>query len=202
MEYIKGMPSVMLLPMLADWVLSCEIKRQKSKNINGNVTRSMRENLMKIYCAIGEIRNQKESMESSKLKKQLDEMKGNMEEVQKENKELRKELEEIKRNIKEKAAQTPNNVRKENSGIKNLEEINRKNQGRNGRVTQLGTAALEKRAKTPTPRRELTYTPNPGRFNEIEEAERINNPRSRKDDLGKKKRPSSTNREKQYKEKK
>lgn len=41
MEHIKGMPSATLLSNIIEWVLSCEIKRQKSKNINGNLARQM-----------------------------------------------------------------------------------------------------------------------------------------------------------------
>lgn len=69
--------------MMVDRVLPCEIKRKKSKNINSTVTRQMRECLMKLYCTIGELHSQKENVEcvSEKLKRQLEEMKKNMEEV-------------------------------------------------------------------------------------------------------------------------
>lgn len=59
MEHIKGMPSAVLLSNMIEWVLSCEIKRQKSKNINGNLARQMREYLIKLYCTIGEVQKQK-----------------------------------------------------------------------------------------------------------------------------------------------
>lgn len=196
MEYIKGMPSVMLLPMLVDRVLSCEIKRQKSRNINGKVTRLMRENLIKIYCAIGELRSQKESVESGKLKKQLDEMKKNMDEIQEKNKNLRKELEEIKRsiNMKEIEAPTPISMRKEgSSGNKKVENLSGRNRKENSGNTQLVTASLEKKAKTPASRRKLIYVSNFRRFKETEERERINNTRTKKDGINKKKRLNSIN---------
>lgn len=43
MEHIKGMPAAILLANMTKWVLACEIRRQKSKNINGILTRQMRE---------------------------------------------------------------------------------------------------------------------------------------------------------------
>lgn len=39
MEYTKGMPAVILLANMIEWVLACEVRRQKSKNINGNIAR-------------------------------------------------------------------------------------------------------------------------------------------------------------------
>lgn len=47
MKFIKDMP-ISSLPPMADWILSCEDKRNKSKNINGMVTRQMREYLIKL----------------------------------------------------------------------------------------------------------------------------------------------------------
>lgn len=101
MEYIKGVPSVILLPNMIEWVLSCEIKRQKSKNINGTLTRQMREYLIKLYCTIGEMQKQKEKTEAGELKKQLDEMKKGMLALQEENKKLREELEQVKKSVKQ-----------------------------------------------------------------------------------------------------
>lgn len=37
--------------------LACELKRRASKNINGNVTRKMRECLIRLYYTLGEIKN-------------------------------------------------------------------------------------------------------------------------------------------------
>lgn len=79
MEYVKGLPPALLLSMMIDWVLTCEVKRKKSKNINGTIARQMRECLIRIYCTIGEIQNCKESTKAERLSKQLDEMKKKME---------------------------------------------------------------------------------------------------------------------------
>lgn len=60
MGHIKDMPPAFLLPTMAEWVLACEIRRSKSRNINGNVARQMREYLIKLYFSINEIKSQKE----------------------------------------------------------------------------------------------------------------------------------------------
>lgn len=83
---------------MIDWILACEIRRSKSKNINGTVARQMREYLIKLYCAVGEIQKQNENTEAEKLKKQMDEIKRNMSALQEENINLRKKLEMIKKN--------------------------------------------------------------------------------------------------------
>lgn len=55
MSYIKGMPPALLFPKMIEWVLACEVKRSKSKNINGTLARQ-REYLIKLYCIIDEIK--------------------------------------------------------------------------------------------------------------------------------------------------
>lgn len=97
MEYLKGMPVELMIPRMINWVLGCEIRRSKSRNINGNTTRQMRECLMKLYCAIGELQRQKDNTETAKLKDQVKEMEDNMQTLREENIGLRKELENIKR---------------------------------------------------------------------------------------------------------
>lgn len=59
-------------------VLACEIRRSKSRNINGTVARQMREYLIKLYCSIGKIQKQKENTEAEKLKKQMEDMRINI----------------------------------------------------------------------------------------------------------------------------
>lgn len=206
MDYIKGMSLALLLPMLVDWVLVCEIKRQKSKNINGTVTRLMRECLIKIYCAIGELQSQKESTESGKLKKQLDEMKKNMDELYEENRNLRKELEEVKKSIsisatstlqeKEKEVQTPVNSMKENRRAPKKDDKSGKNleEGkRNLAMAQPAVTPLEKRNKTPKPRREFSYPLEVRRHSAMEEEAQVKNLEVRKEGTGKKKRLNSVN---------
>lgn len=99
MKFIKGMPTAFLLPMMVDWILACEIKRKKNRNINGVVTRLMRKYLTKLYCTVGEIQAQKENTESENLRKQLQEMKREMEKIQEENRNFRKELKQVKNKI-------------------------------------------------------------------------------------------------------
>lgn len=67
MEYIKGMPP--LLAMMVEQILRCELKRKSSKNVNGIMTRQMRECLIKLYCTLGEIQKQKEGKKQWLLKK-------------------------------------------------------------------------------------------------------------------------------------
>lgn len=69
MSYIKGMPPALLLPNMTKWILACEIRRWKSKNINDILARQMRKYLIKLYCTINEIRNQRENSEAEKLRK-------------------------------------------------------------------------------------------------------------------------------------
>lgn len=114
MEYIKGMPSATLLSNMIEWVLSCEIKRQKSKNINGYLTRQMREYLIKfiiLYCTIEEVQKQKDNTETGKIIKQMEEMRKSMLTLKEENRRLRTELEQLKENIKQ---TSPSNLRSEN----------------------------------------------------------------------------------------
>lgn len=53
MKYIKGMLPTILLAMMVEWVLTYELKRKVNRNINGVVTRIMRECLIKLYCTLG-----------------------------------------------------------------------------------------------------------------------------------------------------
>lgn len=59
----------------------------------------MREYLIKLYCAVGEIQKQKDNSEAKKLREQIEDMKKNMIVLQKENINLRRELETIKKKI-------------------------------------------------------------------------------------------------------
>lgn len=68
MQYIKGMLPTMLMTMM-DWVLSCEINTNKSRNINGTVIRIIRECLIKLYCTFEEIQRQKKGTKKATLKK-------------------------------------------------------------------------------------------------------------------------------------
>lgn len=43
MNYIKDMSPALLFPNMIEWILACEVKRSKSKNINGILARQ-REN--------------------------------------------------------------------------------------------------------------------------------------------------------------
>lgn len=99
MEHIKGIPAAILISKMIEWVLACEIRRQKSKNINGNLARQMREYLIKLFCTINEVQKQKENSEAGKLMKQMEEMKRDMTALREENKKLRSELEHIKNNV-------------------------------------------------------------------------------------------------------
>lgn len=203
MEYIKGMPSALLLPMMVEWVLTCEIKRKKSKNINGTVTRQMRECLMKLYCTIGELHSQKENVE--KLKRQLEEMKKNMEEVQEENWNLWKKLEEMKKKInvsttlvaqeKDKAARTPKSPAKENRKDKGNENKNGKSIGNIKRNSQPTITPLEKRGKNLGIRRELSYPLDVRKSNLMEEETliMIENSGKRKERTSKKKKINGVN---------
>lgn len=80
--------------------LACEIRRQKSKNINGNLARQMREYLIKLYCTISEVQKQKENTEIRRLIKQMEEMRKGMLALKEENKKLRQELEQLKNSVK------------------------------------------------------------------------------------------------------
>lgn len=59
----------------------------------------MREYLIKLYCTINEIKNQRENSETEKLRKQMEDMRKNMEILQEENRNLKKELEMVKNKI-------------------------------------------------------------------------------------------------------
>lgn len=100
MEHIKGMPTAILLSNMIEWVLACEIRRQKSKNINGNLARQMREYLIKLYYTISEVQKQKENTETGKLIKQMEEMRKGMLALKEEKKKLRQELEQLKNSVK------------------------------------------------------------------------------------------------------
>lgn len=149
---------------MIDWILACEIRRSKSKNINGTVARQMREYLIKLYCAVGEIQRQKDNSEAEKFKNQLEEMKKNMITLQKKDINLKRELELIKKKIEEPKAtkiqetgkknQTPireakRNRKKSSSSIK--KKSNKK------RNSQPIVIPLEREGKSVTIRRELSY---------------------------------------------
>lgn len=87
--------------MMIEWILRCELKRKTSKNINGTVTRQMRECLIKLYCTLGEIQKQKEEMEAVALKKELAVVNKSIAELREENLKLRQELEHIKSRVGE-----------------------------------------------------------------------------------------------------
>lgn len=95
----------MLMAMMVDWVLTCKIKRNKSRHINGNVTHIMRKCLIKLYCTI---QRQKEGSETAILKKELAAMSQNKEMVKEETLRLRKEIDALKRNIGNRPALTEN----------------------------------------------------------------------------------------------
>lgn len=40
MEYIKGLPPALIIPNMIDWVLACEIKRSKCRNMNGTIAQA------------------------------------------------------------------------------------------------------------------------------------------------------------------
>lgn len=165
MEYIKSMLSA-FFSMMIDWVLACEIKRKKSRNINGAITRQMRECLIKLYCTIKEIQTQRENAESEKL--QVEEMKRRMEEIQEENVSLRKELEQVKSKInpltpsasrkRDGSAQTPKSSAKENKKDGKKESGNDKTMRGTKRNSQLVITPLERRRKNLRIRRELSLT--------------------------------------------
>lgn len=101
MEFIKGIPPALMIPNMIDWVLACEIKRSKCRNINSTIARQMREYLIKLYCVIGEIQKQQDNSEAEKLKKQVEDMRLSMMAFKEENLNLKKELEIIKRKVNE-----------------------------------------------------------------------------------------------------
>lgn len=166
MEYIKGLPPALLLPMMVEWVLACELKRKKSRNINGIVTRQMRECLIKVYCTIGEMQKRKKNTEAERLSKQLDEMKKKMQEIQEENRNLRKELELVKNKfstpcssdlLKNGNSQMSKSLEKEPRKEKKKEGKNGRNIGSIKRNSQPSITPLERRGKNPKIRRELSY---------------------------------------------
>lgn len=103
--------------------LACELKRRASKNINGNVTRKMRECLIRLYYTLGEIKNDNRTIA---LEKELEQVTLQVKEL-KENK-LREKIEQVKRNIgttsitgkdlREISTQTSNNKSVETATIK------------------------------------------------------------------------------------
>lgn len=99
MQYIKSMPVSSLITIMIEWTLRCEVKRQSSRNINGAVTRHMRECLIKLYYTLGEVQRQRETVESSILKKELNQVNIQMKELRKENVILKRELEASKENM-------------------------------------------------------------------------------------------------------
>lgn len=205
MEYIKGMPSAFLLPMMVDWVLACEIKRKKSRNINGTITRQMRECLSKLYCTIGEIQTQRENPESVKLKKQLEEMKKRMEENQEGNKSLWRELEQVKNKVnvstpsapkrKDKSAQTPNSSAKENKKDGRKEDGHERGTKNTKRNSQPVVTLLERRRNNLQIRRELSYPLDNRRPNYVEEEALaiVESSGRRKEEYNKRKKRNRTN---------
>lgn len=162
MEYIRDSPLALITPSMIDWILACEIKRSKSRNINGTVARQMREYLIKLYCAVEEIQKQKD--ETEKLKKHLDEMKRNTTVLQKENINLKRELELIKRKI-----ERPITIEHQEVGKKNqtpIREVKRnrkksssslKEGSKKKRNSQPSVIPLAKGGKSVIIRRELSY---------------------------------------------
>lgn len=164
MEHIKGILPALIVPSMIDWILACEIRRSKSKNINGTVARQMREYLIKLYCAVGEIQKQKDNSEAEKLREQVENMKKNMIALQKENINLRRELEVIKKKIaapaemeEQETARTNRipsegagrNRRKSSSSVKGMSS-KKKN-------SQPTVILLERRNRNIKIRRELSY---------------------------------------------
>lgn len=162
MEYLKGMSVQMLVPCMIDWVLACEIKRAKSRNINGTITRQMRANLIRIYCAIGEIQQQKDNMETEMLRTQLKDIEENIRSIKEENANLRKELEDIKRQMisnknVEGYRSTPCDTNK--GKRKNSKDINsaEKTTGKKKRNSHPAVIPLERRDIEQRLRRELSF---------------------------------------------
>lgn len=164
MKYIRRIPPALIIPNMIDWILACEIRRSKSKNINGTVARQMREYLIKLYCAIGEIQKQKENTEAGKLKKEMEDMRRNMTALQEENMNLRRELELIKKKITVPvAAETLGTATVNKSSSKEVGKNRRKsissgkgtiNKKRNSQPT---VTPLERKKRNITIRRELSY---------------------------------------------
>lgn len=98
LQHIKGLPTSALASMMTE--LFCEIKRRSSKNINGTVTRKMREYLICLYHTLEEIKKEDRIIS---VEKEFGELK-------KENQKLREELENIKRRLN-----TPRIVRDQRS---------------------------------------------------------------------------------------
>lgn len=133
MEYLKGLPMPLITASMVDWVLECEIKRSKYKNINGNVARQMREYLIKLYCVIGEVQKRQSSSEVDKLKKQMEDMKIYVNALKEENLKLKKELETIKNKMNHPTSVEPSghplikkNINKERGKGKGINNSNGK----------------------------------------------------------------------------
>lgn len=176
MSYIEGIPPALLFPRMTEWVLACEIKRDKSKNINGILAMppppQMREHLIKLYCSIREIQSQKENTEAEQLRKQMEDMRKNMKNLQEENKNLKKELEIVKMEIiKSKiispaATESPRSMGSTSitfNKTKDHAKDKRKNSNSGGKNTsgkrnsQPVITPIERRNKNSKIRRELSY---------------------------------------------
>lgn len=132
----------------------------------------MREYLIRLYCAIGEIQKQKEDSEANELKKQIENMRKNMLALKEENIKLRKELETIKERI------SPPGV----TGVQQHPPPNRRanEEGRNNKDGTKGTSSIkrlsqpsltpmERKNKNTKIRRELSYPMDAHSSNKAEE---------------------------------
>lgn len=179
MEYLRDMPPSMIIPSMIDWVLACEIRRSKSKNINGTVARQMREYLIKLYCAIGEIQRQKENNEAKELKKQMENMRMSMMALKEENANLKRELETIKEKISTPAvieAQQPAPSNKmtnqEGGNVTKAKTLGAKETSSTKRLSQPSLTPMERRNKNQKFRRELSYPMDAHSSSKTEEEER------------------------------
>lgn len=124
----------------------------------------MREYLIKLYCAIGEIQKQKDNTEAEKLKKQMEDMRISMTALQEKNMNLRKELEMIKKKITVPiAAETHGNSSVNKNTSKDIGKNKRKSsssgKGTTGkkRNSQPTVTPLERRNRNIRIRRKLSY---------------------------------------------
>lgn len=67
------------------------------RNINGTVTRQMREGLIQVYHTLGEIQRQRETSDILIPKEELTQVNRQVEHLKEENAKLRKELDQIKK---------------------------------------------------------------------------------------------------------
>lgn len=169
MEHTKDMPTAILLVNMLEWVLECEIRRQKSKNINGNLARQMREYLIKLYHTIGEIQKQKGNEEYEKILKQVEEMKKSMTVLKEENKQLRQELELLRvrvghANHTQEKTGSPNKNQTSRNTSKRTEEDKLKGLSKacedpgNKEISPKHSNLLENKNKGNQTKRELRYT--------------------------------------------